>query len=360
VNSLVRVRTLTRQELTAALAARQLLIERKRIAPAEAIRRLTPLQGQHSPSPFIALAARLDGFTRAELEAAIDARAVVKTTIMRLTLHLAAATDYPAYAQLARQARLRQWRNLYPQLDERQVTAELREWLAEPRTNDEIRARVREYDGVTAEPWTAVIFARTLLPLVQLPPAGYWSDARRPRFAVDPRPLPDPADAAALVLERYLAAFGPASRRDVAAWAGVAQRDFAPAWERLETVSYRDERGGELLDLPGQPLPPPTTRLPVRLLARWEQPLLAYADRERILPAELLPLRLTLSGDMTVTVDGRVAASWQLDRGRRVVRVTVTPHVELRRAARAEIRAEAGRTARFCEPDAAGVEVVGL
>ncbi len=354
------MRTLTRQELTAALAARQLLIERQRIAPADAIRRLTPLQAQHSPAPFVALAARLDGFTRAGLEAAIEARAVVKTTIMRLTLHLAAAADYPAFAQLARQARMRTWRSTYPQLDEERVAAELSAWLAEPRTNEEIRARVREYEGVTGEPWTPVVFARTLLPLVQLPPAGFWSDARRPRFVVDPRPLPDLADAAALVLGRYLAAFGPASRRDAAAWAGVAQRDFATAWERLETVSYRDEHGAELLDLPGRPLPPASTPLPVRLLARWDQPLLAYADRERILPLEVQPLRLTLSGDQTVTVDGRVAASWQLERARRAVRVSVTPHVDLRRSARAEIRSEAKRTARFCAPDARGYEVDGV
>ena len=209
-----------------------------------------------------------------------------------------------------------------------------------------------QYDGVTAEPWTPVIFARMLLPLVQLPPAGFWDDKRRPSFVVDPRPLPDPADAAAVVLARYLAAFGPASRRDVAAWAGVAQRDFAEAWARLETVSYRDEHGTELLDLPGQPLPPASTPLPVRLLAHWDQPLLAYADRERIIPAEVRPLKLTLSGDPTVTVDGRVAASWKLEREGDAVQLTVTPHVEIRRSARAEIRAEAKRTARFCEPDA--------
>ena len=52
----------TRTELTAALAARQGLIERRGRA-AHAIRRLTPLQGQHPPSPHIALAARLEGFT---------------------------------------------------------------------------------------------------------------------------------------------------------------------------------------------------------------------------------------------------------------------------------------------------------
>jgi len=354
------VRTLTRTELTAALAARQGLLERRRLEPAEAIRRLTPLQGQHSPAPYIALAARLDGFGRDDLEAAFEAGSVVRTTIMRLTLHAAAAGEYPAYAQLARQARMRSWRMENPRLDEAAIAAELGAWLREPRTNHEIRERVGRYDGMAGDPWTPLIFARTLLPLVQLSPAGSWKGERRLRFVLDPRPLPDPSAAATLVLSRYLAAFGPASRRDVAAWAGVAQRDFAEAWARLETVSFRDEDGTELLDLPGQPLPPAGTRLPVRLLAHWDQPLLAYAARERIIPLEVRPLKLTLSGDPTVTVDGRVAASWRLEREARAVRITVTPHVEIGRAARAEIRAEAERTARFCEPGARLVEVAGV
>jgi DNA glycosylase AlkZ-like len=337
-------RRLTRRELTAALAARQGLIERERLGPAEAIRRLTPLQGQHPPAPFIALAARLDGFTREDLEAAITAGTVVKTTIMRLTLHLAAAADYPAYAQLTRQARMRNWRKQYAHLDEERVTAELSAWFAEPRGNAEIRERVGAYDGVPPHPWGPIMFARTLLPLVQLPPAGYWSHTRGSLFVLARDPLPDPADAAALVLERYLAAFGPASKRDVAAWSGVAQRDFAAAWERVETLSYRDEHGVELLDLPGAPLPPADTPLPPRLLAHWDQPLLAYADRERIMAPEIQALRLTLSGDPTVTVDGRVAASWAI----RDDVLELTPHVELSRAQRMAIREEALRTARFC------------
>lgn len=352
------MQTLSRARLTAALAARQLLLERGRMAPAEAIRRLTPLQAQDPPAPYIALAARLDGFARADLEGAISARSVAKTTIMRLTLHLAATVDYPAYAQVARQARMRTWRRTYAHLDEEQVVRELGDWLREPRSNEEIRDRAGRYEGVPPEPWGPVAFARTLLPLVQLPPAGTWSDPRRPRFVLDPRPLPDPADAAALVLARYLSAFGPATRRDAAAWAGVAQRDLAEGWARLPVVTYRDEKGAELLDLPGLPLPPPETRLPVRFLARWDQALLAYADRDRIIPPALQPLKLTLSGDQTVTVDGRVAASWWLKRGRAAVRVEISPHAPIRRAAWAGLRAEAERTARFAEPAARRVEVV--
>jgi hypothetical protein len=146
----------------------------------------------------------------------------------------------------------------------------------------------------------------------------------------------------------------------VAAWAGVAQRDFAEAWQRLTTVSYRDEKGAELLDLPGEPLPPTSTKLPVRFLSRWDQVILAYADRDRIIPPELTDLKLGLSGDQTVTVDGRVAGSWKLERATRRVKLVIEPHVAIRKSAHAAIRAEAKRTARFAEPDAETIEVAGV
>jgi hypothetical protein len=169
---------------------------------------------------------------------------------------------------------------------------------------------VQRYDGIPDTDYGPIMFASTLLPLVQLPPAGAWDDRRRPRFGVDPRSLPSPADAATIVLERYLAAFGPASRRDIAAWAGVPQADFAQALERVLTVSFRDEKGVELLDLPNLPLPPASTRMPVRFLSRWDQVMLAHANRDRIMAPEIQALKLGLAGDQTVTVDGRIVASW--------------------------------------------------
>jgi hypothetical protein len=305
----------------------------------------------------VALAARLDGFEPPQLEAALGDGGVVKTTIMRITLHLAAGADYPAYHELARQARLRKWRQDYAHLDEQRLVADLGRWLREPRSNDEIRDRVLRHEAAIDDHYRPLLAARTLAPLVQVPPAGFWRNRQRPRFVIDPRPLPSPADAATVVLERYLAAFGPATKRDAAAWAGVPQRDLAAAWERLPTVAFRDEKGAELLDLPGQPLPDAATKLPPRFLARWDQPLLAYADRDRIIPPDLLPLKLTLSGDQTVTVDGRVAASWRLERGARLVRVAIEPHVDIPRRALPGIRAEAKRTARFLEPEAPEISV---
>lgn len=350
------MRTLTRAELTSALAARQFLAERRRLSPTEAIRRLSPLQAQHPTAPYVGLAARLDGFERADLEAAIDAGEVAKSSVLRMTLHLAAMSEFSAYARMTRQARMRQWRRTYPHLDEEAVAQDLAAWFETPRTNPEIRARVGRYEGIADTYWAPVAFARILLPLVQLPPSGHWKGPRQAQFVVAPDPMPTAEEAASLVVTRYLEAFGPASRRDLAFWSTVPQKDFAGAIASLPIVTYRDEKGGELLDLPDLPLPPASTPLPPRFLGRWDQALLAHADRDRILPPEVQPLKLTLSGDQTLTVDGLVVASWKMEKSTLVI----TPHTEIPRRAKEEIHAEALRTARFFAPEAEDHAVAGL
>ena len=184
--------------------------------------------------------------------------------------------------------------------------------------------------------YTPIVFARNLLPLVQLPPAGFWRDRRRPTFVLDPRPLPDPADAAALVLERYLGAFGPASMRDAAAWAGVAQRDFAEALGARSTRSPTATRTA-----------PSCSTCPARRCrprargcrcAAWHagtRSLLAYADRDRIIPPELAPLKLDAErrpDDHGRRPRGRLLAARARDAAGQVV---VEPHVDIRRSAHA-------------------------
>jgi hypothetical protein len=90
---------------------------------------------------------------------------------------------------------------------------------------------------------------------------------------------------------------------------------------------------------------------PPRFLAHWDQPLRAYADRDRIIPPEVQPLKLTLSRDCTVTVDGRVAASWRMDGPK----VLITPDTDFPRQT---VEQEALRTARFCAPGHGKHEVV--
>src|SRR6266550_6738986 len=105
-----RVQELTLRELNRALLARQMLLARQRIGVVDAVERLACLQGQWPPSPYVALWTRLLGFSRERLSVEIDRGAIVKATLMRATLHLVSAREYPAYSLATLEGRFGAWR----------------------------------------------------------------------------------------------------------------------------------------------------------------------------------------------------------------------------------------------------------
>ena len=144
-------------------------------------------------------------------------------------------------------------------------------------------------------------------------------------------------------MRRHLAAFGPATRADLAAWSGQALRVLDPALERVPLRRFHDENGRELLDLPRAKLCAARTKAPVRFLSRWDELLIGHADRRRVLAEEHEALKLVLAGEQTFLVDGFVAGTWQLERGR----LAVEPFAPIPRSARRELEDEASRLAAF-------------
>ena len=83
---------------------------------------------------------------------------------------------------------MRALRNRHPDLDEERVAADLTAFLKTPRTNIEMRARIATRRRPT-DPNMPLLYARTLLPLTFLPPAGHWHDTtRKARFVLGPAP----------------------------------------------------------------------------------------------------------------------------------------------------------------------------
>jgi hypothetical protein len=315
-----RVRTLSDRELTLALLARQLLLERRRLTAAQAVRRLVALQAQYSPSPYTALHARLDGFAVGDLERALRRGTVVKSTLMRGTLHLVHADAFPAYAAawLRQAARMRDGR--VPQLRERapELVAALAAYLREPRTTDALRAYTRELtDGAIAESSMLLDYARMSLPLVHELPSGLWR--QHGKFSLAPwngAPLPDAATGTVALVRDYLAAYGPATREDLAAFSFLRFHQLDPALAALAPRRLTDGRGRELFDLPRAPLPRerdvPTA--PVRFLAKWDAAVISHRDSTRILPAGFADaVKGSRNGDVEATwlVDGQVAGTWR-------------------------------------------------
>jgi hypothetical protein len=161
--------------------------------------------------------------------------------------------------------------------------------------------------------------------LVRVPPSGTWERRRADRLALaeDWIGPPDATEAEGLVhlVTAYLRGFGPATWRDIAGWAGIALADAKKGGEGLDLVRYRDEKGGELVDLGGEEVPDPDTPAPVRFLPHWDSTLLVHARRTGLVPephrTRIFSIRNPFSVG-TVLVDGRVVAGWSI-MDRRVV-----------------------------------------
>jgi len=142
-----RIRTLSDRDLTLSFLARQLLLVRRRMPAHVAVRRLGALQAQYSPSPYVALHSRLEGFRTTGLEAAITRGSVIKATLMRGTLHLVHRRDYPAYAAAWHRQAWARPSGAQQGPPEPELAADLVAFSAKPRSTDEIRDRVRRLTG---------------------------------------------------------------------------------------------------------------------------------------------------------------------------------------------------------------------
>jgi hypothetical protein len=330
--------------LNRALLARQLLLERQPLGIEAAIEHLVGLQAQNPRDPYLGLLARVEDFEPAELSRMLASRGVARAALMRATLHLATAGDCVALRSamapvLARTFGSTAWAKASARADLDAVLAVAAEILqARPRTRAELgpllSARFPERDGASLS--YAVTY---LMPLVQVPPRGLWDRSGpatwAPMLSWLGQPLPEPGTPDALVL-RYLAAFGPAAPRDIRVWSGLA--GLGEVVERLRPglVTFRDEQGVELFDLPDAPRPEEDLPAPVRFLPEYDNLLLSHADRSRVIPEGRQPTGW--AGNLLL--DGFYLGSWKPELSRRQARLVVKPQARLSATEQAAIEAE--------------------
>jgi hypothetical protein len=328
---------LDRRTLNRALLERQLLLRRHRRSAAATVEHLVAMQAQEPPSPHIGLWTRLEDFDPAELGDLLTNRDAVRGWLMRGTLHLALARDYlamrPCFRPVSERGLMGGFRRELEQIDLDAFLAEARELVeAEPMGGTAIgRALAPRFPG--PDPQVLGYAAGFLLPMVQLPPRGLWHERKRAIMTTAERwlgaPLAeDPAPDETVL--RYLAAFGPATPADIRAWSGFTGAAAIVERLRPQLLTFEDERGRQLFDLPDAPLPDPGTPAPVRFLPVFDNAILAHADRSRILTDGYPP---RIADFPTVLVDGFAVGMWQIADGQLEIRlfadVTAAQRLEL-------------------------------
>jgi len=340
-------------QLNRATLSRQFLLERERLDVADAVRRLIAVQAQQPESVYVALASRLADFDPAELDAAFAQFTVVKGTLLRITLHAVHQEDHAtlrtaALPTIRPVAFDRQFTpsGLRPEDADAMVPA-LIEFAATPRTSQELQRWIAERFGGESPPgvWRAL---RVIAPLVHEPTGGGWAFGNRPSFraATEIAGSADPersAEAGKAVVQRYLSAFGPASIADIAQFVGMQRTRVKKAVQDLgdELITVRGPDGSVLHDVPEGRIPAPDVPVPPRLLPMWDNLLLAYADRSRVIPAEYRKIVTRVNGDClpTLLVDGKVVGVWRVVDGK----VEATPFEPLPSSAWRGLTEEAER-----------------
>ena len=353
---------LTRRAVNRATLARQLLLERAPRTAVDTVEHLVGMQAQAPFPPYYGLWTRLVDFRPAELADALVDRQVVRIVLMRGTVHLVSAADACFLRPLVQPIMDRDLgtnalhaRHLVG-LDLPKVAEAARRILAErPHTAKELGAVLAEL-WPDREPNALAHVARGVLPLVQVPPRAVWGRSGQTAYHTAEHWLDRPLDAApdpARLVVRYLAAFGPASVADVQTWSGLTRlREVA---DTLDLRVFTSEDGRELLDLPDAPRPDEDTPAPVRFLPEFDNILLSYADRGRMMSDEHRKRLFGVKNGVfpgTFLVDGQLRGSWRLTKQRKSIVLAITPWARTTKKDLAALTREGGRLLEFAAPEA--------
>lgn len=341
---------LSEQQLNRALLERQQLLERSSEALPRVVERMGGIQMQYAPAGYIGLWSRMRDFTRPMLTQGLEAREVTQATMMRATIHTVSAADYwPMMAGIRRVNR---------------------EWFSRVRARElsgiDMPAAARAVEEILAggplsmADLTAALEARGLpastaksvglwVDLVRVPPSGTWERRRADLYGLAAWWLPPTGEVnedegVALLIRRYLGAFGPAPLRDIASWTGLNVGHMRPVADEMVLRPLADVDGRPLVDLPDAELPLPDMPAPPRFLAVWDACLLVHARRTQVLPEAYRPLVFntrTPHSVNTFLLDGKVAGSWRFQDDE----IRLSPFRRLTPPERAALEEEAHRLA---------------
>lgn len=322
---------LSRRALNRATLDRQLLLRRTTRSALEVVDHLAGLQAQTPHSWYTGFWNRIEGFKAEEASDLLESRQVVRIALQRSTIHLVSARDCLAMRPLLDVVTGRMTKTTFGKkldgIDLDELAALGRELVEErPMTFADLgRALAERWPSHDKHAMGQGV--RWRVPLVQVPPRGLWGrsgpvahTSAESWLGLDVPPM-TPQE----LVVRYLAAFGPATVKDVQTWSGLTR--LAEVVDGLDLVRYRDGEGRILYDLPLSELPDEDVPAPVRLMYDFDNLFLSHADRSRVITQKAVEVSPAFVKTNVmwklILVDGFTAGDWTISRAKRTTTLTI-------------------------------------
>ena len=328
---------------------------------ARVVRDIMGAQAQVMSAAELQIAVRVDCTVEDVRQALWTDKTLVKTWLMRGTLHLAAAHDLPLYTAATSS---RRWSQMRPSWLTYLQTTESEFW----NVVDEVSAAL---DGTlrTREELIAVVGKGKSERIQKMLGSGWGGmlkpAARSGQLCFGPnrgqsvtfvRPADwlgwwrevEPERALPEVARRYLRAYGPASRTDFARWWGIG--NSIAAWSGIQTELVKVAVEGARLDMLKSDLKAiekARIETSVQLLPNFDPYLMGHASRDHLVARVHLSKVSRTAGwiSAVVLVDGTIAGTWTYALAGKTLRVTVEPFRRLPSTVVRQIKLRAGELA---------------
>ena len=332
------------------MLARQFLLERSSLALVPTLERIGGLQTQYAPSGYVGLWSRMRHFRRDALTAALEQRRVIQGTLLRSTIHMVSVRDYWLFLSAVRMGRQEWWRRVtrkgFGDVDVAAAVPIFREELAAgPRRATDLRELLARR-GFPSIAWNGI---GLWVDLIRVPPSGTWEQRKADLYGladtwVRPAAVTESAGLEHVV-RRYLGAFGPATVREIADWAGIPHATLLPAIDRLSLRQFRDEKGkvhvvlwfegldvAELMALEDLVRPrlrwlaPKVHVLSAEVCARYRlrSPRSPLAPGPQLLEL-LLPIEVPLLGIAALIIVSLIAFTWEMLTAMSILYIALLP-----------------------------------
>lgn len=316
------------------------------------------IQAQVMSAAELSLWTRRRATRRADVQAALwQRRELVKTTSMRMTLHLLPADDFSLYISAMKASSLANMHRLLKRIGAGPthvdtMIATVLEALADgPKTQQDLLIRAKQKASRAMQTWLKYAWSAMRPAILEGlicygPPRGAEATFVRVDQWLPKQKTIDGAEARAALATRFLTAFGPATPRDFSKWSGLKSADAQAAFDSLgETIVAVTTEGapGWILRRDLAKLADSRVDAAPRLLPAFDTYLLAHALKDHLIDPRFYKRVYRNQGWLSpvVLVSGRIVAVWFLEQRARTYTVDVRPFGTLDKRVRNGIAQEA-------------------